>query len=95
MFTHQKYSSLRTDTARQGLPAAWLGHTGALLLAKRVQAGTGEEAGAWRIDQGAWTEVHVLTALLSAVKPALLAHTVNGEGALSKSKLTSTDTIYF
>lgn len=64
-------------------------------MAKRVQAGTGEEAGAWRVDQGAWTEVHFLTALLSAVKPALLAHTVNGEGALVKAEPTSTDRIYF
>lgn len=76
--THKQYCSLGTDTARQGLSAARLCHTGALLLAWGVQAGTCEEAGPWRVDQRAWTAVHLLATLLGAVKLSPLTHTVKG-----------------
>lgn len=59
-------------------------------MARRVQAGAGEEAGAWRVDQRARTLVHLLAALLSAVKPPLLAHTVKGREK-RESDLRSTE----
>ena len=74
-----------TDATRQGLFAARQSGSGPLLLARRVQAGAGEEAGAWRVDQRAWTRVHLLTALLSAVEQPLFTHTVKGRGEQSEN----------
>lgn len=53
-------------------------------MAWRVQAGAGEEAGTWRVDQRAWTLVHLLAVLLSAVKASLLTYTVKDNKRVSK-----------
>lgn len=76
IFTHKKDSSLGAHTARKTLFAAGQSR----LLARKVQAGAGDEAGAGREDQRAWTGIRLLTAILCAVERALHTQTVDGSG---------------
>lgn len=75
---------MRTDTAGQGLSAVGLCNIGPLMLTGGVQAGAGEEAGTWRVDQRARTLVDLFTVMLGAVKPPVLTQTVKRKRQMSR-----------